>query len=84
MQLYSILQYYKLSSLLLVLFALRRFNIRSVQDLGEPYEYVYSKIKEPYEYEYSRLEKTHEYRYFKIEKLHGYKYPIIKKLDEDI
>ncbi len=65
-------------------FALGSVSIRPVQDLGEPYEYVYSRIKEPYEYGYSRVKEPHEYEYFKTKELHGYGYLIVKKLDRDL
>lgn len=67
-----------------LLFALRCFGIRSVQDLGELHEYGYSKMKEPNEYGYCRMEEHHEYDYFKIEKSHGYGYPIVKNYEGDI
>ena len=54
-------------------FALGCFSIRPVQDLREPHEYGYSRMKE-----------LHEYRYFRTEEPHEYGYPIVKKLDGDI
>ncbi len=67
-----------------VTFALGLFSMRLVQDLGEPHEYGYSRMKEPLEYGYSRVEEPHEYEYFGTEEPYGYGYPIVKKLDGNI
>lgn len=49
------------------------FSIRQIQNLGEPHEYGYSRMKG-----------SHGYGYFRIEGPHGYGYPVVKKLDGDI
>ncbi len=68
----------------MIIFALERFSIRSVQDLRELYKYEYSKMKEVYEYGYSRVEKLYEYGYFGTEEPHEDRYPILKNLDRNI
>lgn len=74
----------KLISLLLVLFTLKRFSIKLIQDLRESYKYKHSKIKKSYKYENFGVEKPYKYKYFKTEKLYEYGYLIVKKLDKNI
>ena len=74
----------KPASLPSVSFALWLFSIRPVQNLEEPYEYRYSRMKEPHEYGYSRVEEPHDYGYFRTEEPHRYGYPILERSGGDI
>ncbi len=60
------------------------FSIRPIQNLGEPHEYGYSRMKGSHGYGYFIVEGPHGYGYFKTEEPYGYGYPVVKKLDGDI
>lgn len=68
----------------MVLFALRCFSIKPIQDLRKPHIYGYSRMKEANEYRYFRIEKPYKYGYFGTEKFYKYGYFIVKKFDRDI
>lgn len=70
----------KPASLASVQFALRRFSLRCVQDLGERHRYSYFRMKEPH----WRITEPHEYRYIRLEEPQRYGYLIVKKFDKDI